>query len=200
MKVRIGRRLDGVPMCIDTASETLLVFVGDHAAGKTTLSRFLTRWWIADSLRTARAFAEEPHQYADLPIPVMPTANAVTADVALDVRELTIIDGADHLSAGTLRVHARGPGLTILTSYGEAARLLDGVGHPCLGLVGFPGAPVRDVRPHRGVLATGARNGYAIGQGRLDWPSDLVPVVPLPRGERDFPVHRWQPVDWAAAG
>jgi hypothetical protein len=192
MKVRIGSAVDGSPVSVDTATTSVLVLVGDQGRGKTTLARYLARWWVADPLRAARAFAEEPHQYADLPMEVRPLADAQTAATAVDERELTIIDGADNLAIATVLAHAHAPGLTILTSFGEAARAFDGTGHPCLGLL------ARQPEHGRRWPAAAGRHETDVAQGRLDWPSDVVAVTPDARGERDFPVHRWQVVARAA--
>jgi len=196
MKIRIGRGLDGAPVSFETTGAALLVLVGDRDRGKTTLARYLARWWVADARRTARVFAEEPHQYGDLPLEVATIADAEAAVAAVDAHELTILDGADKLTAATLHRHAVVPRLTIVTSYGEAARLLDGGAHLCLGLL-----PRENPGGHRWPAAAGRQDDAA--QGRLDWPSAVVALVPDPRGERDLPIHRWQtPTPWCgrAAG
>ena len=193
MKVRIGRTPDGTPVSLDTATTSVLVLVGDPARGKTTLARYVARWWIADPVRAARAFADQPHQYADLAIRAQPLGDVTTAEVAVDVRHLTIIDGADNVAIETVLAHANGSGLTIVTSFGPSARAFDGTGHPCLGLL------AREPRIGRRWQTAGGHRETDSVQGRLDWPIDVVAVVPDPRGERDFPVHRWQVVEMAAS-
>lgn len=188
MRVRIGTALDGSPVSVDTASMSVLVLVGDPARGKTTLARHLVRWWIADPLRTGRVFAEQPHQYADLPLEVHHLERAVSAAPAADARQMTVIDGADALRVPSVLALTNAPGPTIITSYGTAARGLDDTGHhPCLGLL------TRELLREptsRWSPVPGDAPGAA--QGRLDWPGDVVPVVPDRRGEHDFPRHRWQ--------
>ena len=191
MKVRIGSAVDGSPVSVDTATASVLVLVGDQARGKTTVARYLARWWIADPVRAARIFAEHPHQYADLQVEVRPLADSHSAAVAVDGRVLTIIDGADSVAIEAVCAHAHAPGLTVLTSFGEAAQAFDGAGHLCLGLL------ARQIEQGRRPASAG-RHETDAAQGRLDWPSDVVAVVPDARGERDFPVHRWQVVGRAA--
>jgi hypothetical protein len=94
MKVRIGTGLDGAPVSIDTSSTSVLARVSDQARGKTTIARYLARWVIADPLRAACTFAEQPHEFADLPMEVRRLEEAETRVEAVHVRELTILDGA----------------------------------------------------------------------------------------------------------
>ena len=122
---------------------------------------------------------------------VRPLVDSHSAAVGVDGRELTIIDGADSVAIEAVCAHAHTPGLTILTSFGEAAQAYEGAGHLSLGLL----AP--QIGQGRRPTAVW-RHETDAAQGRLDWPSDVVAVVPDARGERDFPVHRWQVVSRAA--
>jgi hypothetical protein len=74
----------------------------------------------------------------------------------------------------------------VITSCGALEELeqIDG-GFSCLGLLDRCRQPPGEMQ----VLE---------GQGRLDWPSETVAIVPDQRGALDFPCHRWQ--SSAAAG
>jgi hypothetical protein len=190
VQIRIGRALDGSVVSVDTASIQLLTVVADPGNGKTTLARYLARWWCADPARTAGAFAEHPHQYGDLPIQVQVLTDAGMVPSATSPHKLTIIDGADRLEEATLRRLSDAPGLTIFTSYGEAARAVESHAQLCLGLLR------RDAEP--GGLPHQARGlAHDAFQGRLDWPYAVVPVLPDTLGARDVPVHRWDPLSAA---
>lgn len=189
MRIRIGHGLDGAVVHVDTADCALILLVGDPGHGKTTLSRHLARWWCADPQRTARAFVEHPHQYRDLPIEVHALTEATTAPPATPSHELTIIDGADHLDEGTLRRHTQTRGPSILTSSGEAGRALQDHAGQCLGLLRRDLVCSPYARP---VAHPAGSTAYDPAQGRLDWPPEVVAVIPDTLGAPDLPPHRWQ--------
>jgi hypothetical protein len=199
MKVSIGHGMDGSPVHVQTTTDRVVVLLSDPGQGKTTLARYLTRWWIADPRRTARVFAARPHEYTDLmtvrSVVVLPLVDLDRALVAPSSGELTVIDTVETVPVRTARLVAhrqvRPDGLTIVTCSGPVARELEPDGCRCLALVPRPpaGRPLT-VAPRKGDAWDGL-------QGRLDWPSDVEAVVPDIRGARDLPVHRWQVADRA---
>ena len=187
MDVRIGTTLDGRAAGFDTRSGRALLLVGDYGRGKTTVARYLTRWWLANTHRHVHVFAHNPGEWADL------TGNPDHLEfphdsIGKDCRPgtcLVVVDGADCAGQDRLELLPLGTAV-ILTSYGvvdyQAPSPLDR-DLTCLGLV-------------RADHAGHADTAVLDGQGRLDWPIDTVAVIPDPRGPIDFPCHRWQ----AAAG
>lgn len=184
MDVRIGTTLDGRAAGFDTSSGDPLLLVGDYGRGKTTVARYLTRWWLANTHRHAHVFAHNPSEWADL------SRNPDHLDfhddpIGKDCRPgtcLVVVDGADCAGEDRLELLPLRTAPVILTSYGmvdcQAPSLLDR-DLTCLGLV-------------RADHAGPADTAVLEGQGRLDWPIDTVAVIPDPRGPIDFPCHRWQ--------
>lgn len=184
MEVRIGTSLDGLAVGFDTSSSRPLLLVGDLGRGKTTIARYLVRWWLANTMRHAHVFAEAPSEWADLrceaehpdclETPVGRGCRAGTCLVVLDDLDLSGDERLALLPLGSAR--------TILTSRGSnnlADRALFDADGTCLGLV----------RPEPSHPAEAA---VLAGQGRLDWPMGTVAVVPDRRGPMDFPCHRWR--------
>ena len=85
--------------------------------------------------------------------------------------------------------HAQTRGPSIITSSGDAARALQDHAGQCLGLLR------RDLACtpcDRAAARPAGRIVYDPAQGRLDWPPEVVAVVPDTLGAPDLPPHRWQ--------
>jgi hypothetical protein len=193
MEVRIGTTVDGRPAGFDTSSTRVLLLVGDVGRGKTTIVRYLTRWWLANTVRHAHVFAQAPSEWADLRCDRQ-HPDSIEQPVGRGCRPgtcLVVVDGLDLTGDDRLALLPLGSARTVLTSHGGnslAGRPLFDSDLTCLGLV----------RPEP---ADPAEAAVLDGQGRLDWPMGTVAVVPDQRGQMDFPCHRWHTPagDWAVA-
>ena len=173
MHLQIGIGLGERQVDLDLNAATMLVIVGDPSTGKTTTARFITRWWLADTSRRAQVFATRPHEWTDLQIDVF-DRNALDPSITTDDNSvLVVIDDADDVAPTTVLALSRG-GPVVATSYGPVAIALGDTLTDCLGL-----------------QPTGHAADVDLAQGRLDWPDQVVPVIPGLHGGRDTPCHRW---------
>lgn len=184
MDVRIGTTLDGQSAGFDTSSARALLVVGDVGRGKTTIARYLTRWWLANTSRHAHVYAQAPTEWSDLVCdPDYP--DELLRPLGRDCRRgtcLVVVDDIDLKGDDWLDLLPLGSARVILTSYGGNSL----IGRPildtevsCVGLI----------RPEH---ADAVESAALVGQGRLDWPIDTVAVIPDQRGPMDRPCHRWQ--------
>lgn len=196
MDVRIGITGAGEAVRFNTSAGPPLLLIGDFGRGKTTIARYLTRWWLANTRRHAHVYAETPSEWADLRcIPARP--GELEAPNAAGCRPetcLVVVDDIDLVDDDRLVPVVAGGSRVVLTGHG-GNRL---IGRPvlerslaCLGLVRT------DYQARvSGEVATCGRDALETaalsGQGRLDWPSGTIAVIPDQRGPQDFPCHRWQ--------
>ncbi|MEP9385532.1 ATP-binding protein [Nocardioides sp. KR10-350] len=185
MDVRIGTTLEGRPAGFDTSrGRPPLLLIGDVGRGKTTIARYLTRWWLADTARHVHVYSQSPSEWADLRCePVHP--DVLEEPIGGKCRPgtcLVVVDDIDSVDDHRLALVPLVAARVILTSHGGNGL----IGRPvldhdisCMGLV-------RADRPDAVDVAA------LDGQGRLDWPGDTVAVIPDPRGPMDLPCHRWQ--------
>jgi hypothetical protein len=186
MELRIGTTLDHRPAGLDTTSTTPLLLVGDPDRGKTTCARFMTRWWTAETARHAHVFTTWPDEWADLRCHrahITAQMTALTAPVATECAPgtcLVVIDDLEQAPPGAVAMLPLGRTPIVLTSRGGTLEEIEQLeaGFSCLGLLGRGWRLPPDLQ----VLE---------GQGRLDWPSRTVAIVPDQRGVLDFPCHRW---------
>jgi hypothetical protein len=182
MELRIGTTLDGRPVGLDTTSRTPLLLVGDPGRGKTTCARFIARWWTAETTRHVHVFAAWPDEWADLRCH-RAHITALSAPVATECAPgscLVVLDDLVQAPPGAAGMLPLGRTPIVITSCGgtlEEMEQLEGA-FWCLGLLGRGRQLPLEVQ----VLE---------GQGRLDWPSPTVAIVPDQRGALDFPCHRW---------
>jgi hypothetical protein len=193
MDVRIGTALNGEAVGLDTSSTRPLLLVGDAGRGKTTIARYLARWWLANTARHAHLLASSPSEWADLRCESLALDDIEEqTDLNCDTGScLVVVDDLDLVTNGltSLQLKSRRAILTSRCGYGLDVETVLTSAVTCLGLV----------RQSRVDLADAA---VLDGQTRLDWPAGTVPVLPDPRGQMDFPQHRWQATtdDWAGIG
>lgn len=180
MELRIGTTLDGRPVEFDTTSTRPLLLVGDPGLGKTTLARFITRWWLAETTHHAHVLTYRPEEWADLRCHLGDgsASDPAIADCAPGC--LVVIDCIDPPPTRTAAAQRRSRSVpSVITSEGGHLSWMEQDRFQALGLL--PRRPV-----------TVDERAIRAGQQRLDWPTHTVAIVPDQRGPADFPCHRWR--------
>jgi hypothetical protein len=206
MHVQLGTTLDGDPVHLDTSRPSVTLLLADPGHGKTTLVRFLTRWWLARGETTVTVHARRPDEWADLSeerrLALRDLEDAVDSDPPQESSHpthLTLIDGVDAPGLGRIPGAPQPNQLVIATATSDwlGAHLAAAAPSRCLvhrwGLLPLTSPSERGPSPE---LASWADHW----QGRLDWGPHTRPIWPRRRGPRDFPCHRWVSATAAAAG
>jgi hypothetical protein len=212
MRVQLGITLDGRTAALDTNTPSVTLLLADPGQGKTTLVRYLARWWLARSDMHVTVVAHRPHEWADLAAwPGLTLRDSQDAPVcagsppstrgrtAQYPRQLTILDGVDAPGLGRLPGVLGARELVVATAVNswlaadvaEATRADTSVYR--WGLL-----PFRASRQHAGERAL-VDQSLDPWQGRLDWGAKTQPLWAHRRGPRDFPCHAWAHLQQSAA-
>lgn len=181
MEIRLGRTLGDDAVSIELSSTATVLLVGDTDRGKTTLARYLARWWIAAAPRHLHLIADSPDEWADMPThPPLSTAPSHDEEPCGAGLCMLVVDDADRIPATVLdELNLEDLTAIITTSSAPGLPRHLGEGALAMGLL-------------RGPLLEPTDLGVFHGDARLDWPSDTVVIIPDQRGPHDFPCHRWQ--------
>lgn len=182
MDLRIGATLDGQVAGFDTRNPDPLLLFGDPGRGKTTIARYLTRWWLADIRRHAHLLASARHEWADLDVLNAPIHQARPATgECRPATCLVVIDDLERADDALSAYWEVGSRIVITAhSINELSDRASAIAPDlhCLGLI----RPAQPSTVECAVLD---------GQSRLDWLTSTLVVVPDQRGPIDFPRHRW---------
>jgi hypothetical protein len=205
MHVRLGTTLDGSIARLDTNTPSLTMLLADAGDGKTTLARYLTRWWLARTGTTVTVHARRPREWTDLSHlahlqlldlegnPLFPTVDRAdekrTSPPPSRPSHLTVVDGIDSPGLARFPTLPRPEDLTIITATS------DWFGSHAAQRVGPALVHRWGLLPRRAATEgpAGARSHGTFDplQHRLDWGSETQPLLPCHLGPHDYPSHRW---------
>lgn len=184
MDVRIGITATGELVTFDTASTRPLLLVGDSGRGKTTICRYLTRWWLADTDRHAHVFTPASTEWADLRCHrhhLDEWRHTWDAPGCVEGSCLIVIDEAELFPATAWASLPLGKVPVLLTARDASLIPLprsDVEALPCVGLICPDSTDPVELAVQE-------------GQTRLDWPCGTTVVIADQRSPLDAPCHRW---------
>lgn len=185
--MRLGRTLDGEVAWIDTASPQAILLLGDPGMGKTTLCRYLVRWWLARTDEHVVVSSDRRAEWADLSecsrlslrdLAARSTPTCLHADQGAG---LSVFDGVRNADRELLRLVSGREAMVVVTA------LSAWESDPTTGVERWGLA----LQSYSHAAANAGPSLLDPTQARLDWGAGTRALMPDIRGAADFPLHRW---------